>query len=413
VRWARDDVGLIRERAKDYARLLLHDAADAASDDDAARLANFAIVSQHGARIEAMVALAASDPRLVCRAQDLDRHPWILNVTNGTLDLRTGRIKKHDPANLLTKLAPVAYDPEAKSQRWEAFLSRVIPDPDVRAFAQRAVGYSLTGITAEEKMFLPHGPTATGKSTFIEAVKATLGDYAATADFESFLRRPPTGGPRNDIATLAGRRLVLSIEVEEGRHLAEALVKTLTGGDTVTARRLYQESFEFVPAFKLWLVANAAPRVHDDDDAIWRRIVRIPFTVTIPEADRDPAVKATLRDPATSGAAILAWGVRGCLDWQAHGLGVPAAVRDATAIYRAEQDPLTDFLDECCVLAATGSVNVTALLTEYLAWCEANGERHPLGRTALKRRLESRGLTQEHLRAGRVWTGISLRPEGA
>ena len=164
-----------------------------------------------------------------------------------------------------------------------------------------------TVTAGEEVLFLVHGPAATSKSTIIEAIKTTLGDYAQTSDFETFVKRRDAGGPRNDIARLAGSRLVVSIEVDEGKQLAEGLVKTITGGDTVTARYLYHESFEFKPAFKLWLVANHAPKVDPDDDAMWRRIHLIPMVCQVPAHSRDPKIKAHLRDPTLAGPAILQW----------------------------------------------------------------------------------------------------------
>ena len=184
---------------------------------------------------------------------------------------------------------------------------------------------ALTGDTSEEVLFFAHGPTATGKSSTLEAIKAALGEYAATADFETFLKRHGDAGIRNDIARLAGARFVVSIEVDEGKALAEGLVKMLTGGDTVAARFLYRETFEFLPVFKLWLAANTRPRASADDGAIWRRILQVPFAAVIPEAERDERVKITLRTSPEVQTAILAWAVQGCLEWQQAGLAAPSA----------------------------------------------------------------------------------------
>ncbi len=294
-RWARDDHNQVRLRATDLVRSIYLEASNANPFD--APLAKHALGSMSEHRIRAMLSLAQCERLIAAVPADFDADPWLLNCANGTLDLRTAELRKAAAADSITKLSPVAYDADARCDLWDRFLERVVPDPDVREFLQRAAGYSLTGDTREEVLFFLHGPTAAGKSTFVEALKAALGDHSVTADFETFLKRPPSGGPRNDVAALAGARLVVSIEVDEGRALAEGLVKLITGGDTVTARYLYQESFEFRPQLKLWLVANSAPRARDDDAALWRRVLRVPFNVEIPEAERDPDVKAVLRDP--------------------------------------------------------------------------------------------------------------------
>ncbi len=292
--------------------------------------------------------------------------------------MKPGELREHRREDLITKLAPVEYDPEARLDLWDRFLAEATGgDQELMRFLQRAAGYSLTGETDEEKLFFVHGPAAAGKSTFLEALKAAMGDYAQTADFETFLARQQVGGPRNDVARLAGARLVISIEVDEGKRLAEGLVKTLTGGDTVTARFMYRESFEFKPQMKLWLAANHAPKVSDDDEAMWRRILRVPFERVIPKEKRDPKVKATLRDPEIAGPAILAWAVQGCLTWQREGLGVPPIVEQATSAYRLDNDPLREFFASCCVFGPTKTVTVSDLNNEYESWCNDNRERDP------------------------------------
>ncbi len=192
-------------------------------------------------------------------------------------------MRPHRREDLITKVCPTRYEPGARSDLLDRFLDEATGgNRELRDFLQRAVGYSLTGDVSEEVLFFVHGPGRSGKSTFMEALKATLGDYAKSADFESFVQRRDAGAVRNDIAELAGRRFVVSIEVDEGKKLAEGLVKLITGGDTVRARFLYQEAFDFVPQFKLWLAANHAPKVKHDDSAMWRRILRIPFENIVP-----------------------------------------------------------------------------------------------------------------------------------
>ena len=367
--------------------------------------------SEGRARIEAAIALAQSELRVIARANELDAEPYLLTVENGTLDLRNGELDVHDRAHLITKLAPVVYETGAHDPRWERFLAETTQgDVELLDFLQRFAGYCLTGDTSEEVLLFAHGPTATGKSTLLDALKGTLGEYAVTADFETFVRRRDGGGPRSGLAQLAGARLVTSLEVDKGKELAEALVKALTGGDPVRASFLYSDSFEYVPAFKLCLAANHAPTVSDDDDAIWRRILRVPFEHQVPPERRDRGLKAYLRRP---NAAILAWALEGSLAWQAHGLGVPRAVNDATAAYRADMDPLSDFVAERCVLAPGARVSTAALWGAYLDWARDGLEREMLSRQGLAERLQTRHVRAQRARLdGRVtrfWSGIGLR----
>jgi putative DNA primase/helicase len=261
------------------------------------------------------------------------------------------------------------------------------------------MGSTLTGITSDEKLFFVHGPTNAGKSTFAEAMKGALGDYAVTTDFETFLRKRD-GGTRNDIARLAGARMVVSLEVDEGKHLAVALIKSLTGGDTVTTRFLYREFFEFLPAFKLWLFANHRPDASAEDSALWRRILVIPFTRSLSEAERDESVKRILREDRGVRAAILAWAVRGCLEWQEKGLAPPVAILQASGDYREECDSIGDFITECCVLESQARAWASDLYMAYKQWCEASGDR-PMSQKAFGRRLTDRGVTRRRGSGGR------------
>jgi putative DNA primase/helicase len=263
-------------------------------------------------------------------------------------------------------------------------------------------------LTAEDKLFFAHGPGASGKSTFLEALKAMLGDYAVTADFETFTKKKNDSGVRNDIARLAGARMVLSIEVEEGKRLAEGVVKTLTGGDTISARYLYREFFEFVPRFTLWLAANDRPHVNASDSGMWRRIVQVPFTEAIPEAERDPNVKTTLKSDPAAQSAILTWAVEGCLEWQQNGLQIPERVREYTEEYRAENDPFRDFFDEKCTIDPTARIRRSHLRRAYENWAQANGE-YALDARKLADALRQRGITDtSKLDSERAWSGIAL-----
>lgn len=410
-RWKEDDGSAIERRAKETVRSIYQEASAESDDNKRKELVAWARESEAAHHIKNMIFLARSESAIALESENLNSDPWLLNCLNGTVDLRTGALREHRREDLITKLAPVEYDANARHPMWDSLIDWITSgQKEFADFLRRALGYSLTADVSEEKLFFIHGPGASAKSTFMEGFKATLGDYAKTADFEAFLKRNNVGSPRNDIARLAGARFVVSIEVDEGKQLAEGLVKMVTGGDTVTARLLYKEAFEFVPSFKLWLAANHAPKVRDDDDAMWRRILRIPMDRVVPKEQRDPKVKATLKDPKLAGPAILAWAVQGCLEWQRDGLGVPPLIEAATQEYRNEMDQLREFIGDCCTVASDAWVGTTALWQAYENWAKENAEGSPLTRHGFVDRLEKRGFKRDRVgkNRDRVWLGITL-----
>lgn len=376
----------------------------------AAAVASWARASQSRGKIEAAVKLAESEPAVSARSEDFDADPWLLNCQNGTLDLKTGALRPHNRGDLLTRLAPVAYDPAAICPTWDAFLAHIMGgQADLIGFLQRAVGYSLTGSVQEQVLFFPYGGGANGKSTFLKAILAILGrDYAKQAAPELLTvgqDRHPT-----ELADLAGVRFVASIEVAEGKRLAEALVKQLTGGDPVKARLMRQDFFQFDPAFKIWLAANHKPVIRGTDYAMWRRIKLIPFTVTIPEAEQDKKLGDKLLNELSG---ILAWAVRGCIAWQRDGLGIPEAVTAATETYRAESDELAGFMLECIEEDPQGQEQAGPLYAAYKDWAEANGlgDRDRLSNVKFARRLQDRGIDKYTDTSTRqtFYTGLKLR----
>ncbi len=402
-RWTRDTDGGATRWCRDTLRAIAAEAGTLSEPEARDQLVKHALDSESAARIGAMTGLAQA--LLPVATEALDRDPDLFNVANGTLDLRTGTLRPHDRADLLTRLAPVPFDPDAACPRWDAFLLRCMGgDKALVGFLQRAVGYALTGHTSEQVLLLLYGTGANGKSTFLETIRALLGDYATQTDFTTFLKREGEG-VRNDLARLVGTRFVSAVEAEAGVPLAEALVKQVTGGDIITARFLFREFFEFRPTFKLWLAANHKPNVRGSDHGIWRRIRLVPFTVTIPEVERDPKLLEKL---AAELPGILDWAVRGCLDWREHGLGAPDAVKAATASYREEMDAFGGFLDEACVVHEAASVTAKELYTAYQAWCEANGER-ARSQKALAMGLRERGFAAVRTNKARGWAGLRLR----
>lgn len=367
--------------------------------------------SEASERMASIVRWARSEPGISIQPTDLDVDHWLLNCLNGTLDLRTGELREHRREDLITKVCPVEYDPDAKFLLWDQFLERIQPRAEMRHFLRKGAGYTATGFTTEEKLFFCHGDTSTGKSTFLQAIRTTLGDYATTADFDAFLQSDRASGHKEHIARLAGKRMVVSIEVDEGQKMAEALIKHLTGGESVTASFKFGNTFEFFPSFQLWLAANHRPRVRADDNAIWRRILQLPFEVVIPEEERDPGVKATLTDLDVAGPAILAWIVEGCLDWQREGLLPPQEVQQATVQYRQEMDPLSDFIEERCEKDddVKGADNGD-LYKAYQSWAEEVGIRRPLGRKSFTQAMQANGFEQRKENHGktRYWPGLAI-----
>jgi putative DNA primase/helicase len=415
VRWAQDEQGMPQELAKRAAEALLQAAGTIEGDTEEAEekrntIRRWALRSLNAERLNGTLRCLTSVPGIPVRASDFDSNPMDLCVLNGVVDLSTGRLRPHDPEDLHTKLAPVIYDPSAKSELWERFLLEAADgDEELIDFLQRSIGYSATGRTDEETLFIIHGDAAAGKSTFLESIKSVLGDYARTLDFESLLARPASGSPRNDIAMLQGRRFVTSIEVARGQRLAENLVKQITGNDTICARYLYEEHFEYRPAFHLWLAVNHCPHVSHDDDAIWRRILRIPFTRVVPKEKRDPSLKARLRDPSISGSAILNWIIEGAIKWQQSGLKVPTRVVRATQEYRQQEDPLALFIEDHCVIDPQRSVPVAQFRAAYERWAQERGERHTLSPRRLLEALRPHGVEMTKGTKGqRLYRGIAL-----
>ena len=410
-RWKRDDLGRVEQLAKATV-LAIYGEFSHVNDDERDELLEHARKSERANAIFAMIRLAQSDPKVATAADAFDRDPWLLNCTNGTLNLQTLELRPHDPADLLTKITGAPFDPEASSKLWNRAVQQWMGnDEDLVDFLRRALGYSIAGVTSEEKLFVVHGKGGGGKSTCIEAVRAVLGDYARTSDFAAFVKQKHGGGgPRNDIARLQGARFVSSIEVEDGAELAEALVKSITGGATITARFLYREGVEFRPQLTLWLVVNSAPRVDDRDSGMWRRLVRVPFDNVLPKEKRDPALKSALCDVAISGAAILSWLVRGCVEWQQDGLRIPASIEQATEDYHRDQDPLEKFFEDEILFDPNATMTRDEARRRYEAWAKAEGARHPLSPRTFNDRLRDRGLVEEKSRGVRGWKGARLVP---
>jgi len=316
-------------------------------------------------------------------------------------------LKPHAREDRITKIAPVEYRRDAICTFWFEHLARVFArNEEMASFLQLAFGYSLTGLTDERIIFISHGSGANGKTTTHEVIAEILGDYAARTSTETILVKREGSIP-HDVADLRGSRFVFCSEAEEGKRLAESLIKDLTGGDTIAARHLYQEWFKFRPTFKIWVATNHKPIIRGTDNAIWDRIRLIPFTVPIPREERIPRSRI-MEKLISELPGILAWLVQGAQDWARFGLGTPQHVQDATAEYRADMDVLGAFIKECCVVSRNVQTFAKDLYAGYVKWSEDNGER-AIPQRSFGARLRERGFCAERTTGGRYrWIGIGL-----
>ena len=404
TRWQEDITGETNRRAKAVVDGMITQQATITNDNERKALHKHWQRSQAASRLDAMIHVATTEPGIPIRIDQLDADPWLLNTSSGALDLRTCAITGSDRRHLVTKLAPTTIDPDAQCPTWEWFLNWAMQgDTELVEFLRRAVGYSLTGTVGEQCLFFLHGGGANGKSTFLSVIQHLLGDYAFAAEADLLLasnhERHSTG-----IADLHGRRIVVVQETDEGRRLDEALVKRLTGGDLITARRMRQDNFQFTPTHKLWMAANHRPTVRGTDHAIWRRIRMIPFTNSIDEKDQDHTLIDRLLAELPG---ITQWALAGCNAWQTAGLRPPAAVLQATLDYRTEQDHIGRFVDECCTLAEGLTVSARDLRNAYETWCNEAGER-PWSEKAMAPHLVDRGCVKQRTMDSRLWRHIAL-----
>lgn len=395
TRWLMDDDGSIMQRAKDTATLIYNEARQAAESDSADKaklIASHAGKTQHINRLKAMIELAQSEPDIPIHQNQLDRDNWLLGVSNGVVNLKTGLLRDPRREDLITKQAFTIYDPNARCPVFLGFLTRTMGDKqELVDFIQRAVGYSLTGETTEQCLFFLYGSGQNGKSTLLNAIKEMMGDYAMQCPAETLMVKQSSGNASNDIARLRGARFVATSETEEGRRFAESMIKQLTGQDTISARFLFAEFFEFLPNFKIWLAANHKPVIRGDDYAIWRRIRLIPFTVTIPPEEKDSALPEKLRN---EWPGILAWAVQGCLEWQRQGLNPPEEVLAATEEYKNDMDLLGKWLEECCIVVPQATAKASSLYSSYKQWVEDNGG-YPISSTKFGLKMGDRGFKKE------------------
>lgn len=405
-RWTRDAEARVMRAAKSTVRTIYSEAAQTPDDEIRQQIVKWAVRSESRPLLLAMTDLAKSEPGIAVTPKELDADLWLLNVENGTLDLRAGELRPHDRADLITKMAPVAYNPSAQCSRWLAFLDRIFDHrQDLIRWMQKLCGYSLTGDISEHMLPILWGGGANGKTTFLKTLQGLLGeDYACSIRPESLMVKRRDGIP-NDIARLRGMRLVVSTEGNANQRLAEGLVKQLTGGDKMTARFMRAEFFDFESTHKIFFATNHRPDIRGTDHAIWRRVRLVPFTITIPESEQDRMLLDKLR---AEYPGILNWLLEGCRAWLAEGLGdVPEEIKAATTEYRQASDVVGLFVAERCQTGPEARVRTTMLVRAYAEWAGNDPDRELSGKD-LRERLVEQGFTTTKAHGHPTWIGIGL-----
>jgi putative DNA primase/helicase len=355
----------------------------------------FAVKSGNTPQVKGALAQAA--PYLSKPARAMDANPWLLTVDNGTLDLRQQpetldgmRLGGFRRANLITRLAGAGFSPQAAAPQFERFINRILPDPEVRLFVQKLLGYCLTGDTSEQIFVIFYGTGKNGKSKLVDLIRKIFGDYAATIPVGVFLdgKEKKADGPKPSIAKLPGVRLVLMSEPDKGEALSEGLVKEVTGGEPMETRKLNRDPFEFRPEFTPIMVTNHRPIIRGQDVGIWRRVMLVPFLVFITPEERDPHILDKLLEEKEG---VLNWLLTGLWLWREEGLDPPAAIMAAVEEYKRDQDPLGDFLEAETAGIQGKRVTATALYAAYAAWCERNAVE-PLKQNGFGRKMKDRGF---------------------
>lgn len=395
--WALDTTGAAKRAVLDELRRAL---ADSLTEPD---LRTDVRKCESAAGIGGVLDIAAALDPFAADVSHLDADPYLLNVANGTLDLRTLELRPHRPSDRITKVCRAAYRPDADAELWERFLGRVLPDAEVRGFVQRLVGVGLLGAVREHVLPIFTGTGANGKSVLDKAIRHVLGEYALAAEPDLFMHRDgahPTGE-----MDLRGVRWAVVSETDKGRRLAEATLKRLTGGDTIRARRMRQDFVEFPPSHTAVLVTNHLPKVSGDDPAVWRRLRVVPFDVVIPDDEQDRELDVRLQLEADG---ILAWAAAGYRAWRESGLAEPDTVRAATDTYQTASDAVRRFVDEECVVSSPAlKATTAALFAAFDKWRNVDGAE-AMSQKAFGLSLDRLGYVVERDRTGRWRPGIAL-----
>ena len=408
-RWVWDAGDRIVRIAKETARNIYHEAGWEIDDDKRDALAKHAKASESNMRIKSMIELAKSE--LSITIEESNNNHYLLNVENGTINLRTGELQAHDPADLITYLIPLDYEKGISATQWLDFLNKIFSGKqELISYVQKSLGYSITGCQDEQALWFNHGPGSNGKTTLMGVVIDVMGDYAIEIDPVAFVvDKNARAGPNEALASLYGKRFAAATEVKTGMTLDVALIKRMTGGEQIRCERKFEHGFNFKPTHKLWLSGNHEPRITDTTNSIWNRLKYIPFKVTISNEERVKGMRNTLA--REYGKEVLSWLVEGCLLWQSEGLGEPVDVSEAIAAYRESQDVLHDFLLEHCLVGQGETIMVSEFYKAYKTWAESSDMR-PVGKLTFGNHLKEKGFTTySGNRNKQFWWGIRLLSE--
>ena len=400
ARWGFDKTLLVQ----DHARRLLAEASIEILEDRGSPTLAAGVASAK--TVSAIEKLARADRGHAAQGTVWDADPWLLNTPTGTIDLKTGHLRPHDRLDLITKTTAVG--PGGTCPKWLEFLGRIFNgDQKLIAFVQRLLGYSLTGSIEEHALFFCYGTGGNGKGVLLGSWQNILAEYSVVAPMSTFTATQNERHP-TELAMLRGARLVTAQETEDGERWAKSKIKALTGGDPVSARFMRQDFFTFQPSFKLIIAGNHKPGLRNVDEAIRRRFHLLPFTVTIPPAERDTTLAEKLKE---EWPGILAWAVEGCLEWQRIGLAPPPAVIEATETYLTDEDTVGRFIAERCERHPQAHDELKVLYGEFRKFTDASGDP-VLSEKAFSRKLEGQNLVKyKHPRTRRVcFRGIRLRP---
>ena len=405
ARWAHDSTGQAQRWMKSIARAQTAWAMAITDERDRAAAIRLTRRGESSAAVAGALTLASTEPELAASPGQLDADPFLLNCANGTLDLHTGELRPHDPADLLTKVTRAAWREGATGAEFSRFIEHVQPDKGMRAYIGRLLGHSLEGRVTEHVLGIFYGTGRNGKGTLIGAVKSALGDYADAADPDLLTARTFDAHPTGT-ADLFGLRLAILHETDQGRRLAEATVKRLTGGDRLKARRMREDFWSFDPSHTFVMLTNYKPLVTGTDEAIWARLRLVPWTVVIPLGERDLGLADKLELELD---AVLAFVVKGYQDWRERGLDDPEGVVQATQAYREESDALGRFIEQRCA-AGHGSCGSTELFAAWSKWCAREGV-DPGTATAFATLLQNKGFENYTYSGRRRWRSLSLIAE--
>lgn len=411
-RWIRDKSHAIQGYAKQVSGAIYEEAVQATDEDYRNELERFSLRCESARAIRDMISLLHDEPGISVDVAIFDTDPMLLNVENGTIDLPTQKIRPHDRENMITRLAPVEYDPSATCPRWEKFIDEIQDgDEELVAYLQRFVGSSLTGDTRDQTWVFFLGKGSNGKGVFVRVLRKVLGDYYADTSADMFIKQKHDHGPRPDLVRLRGARLVVAQEPREGYFNSER-IKEMTGQDPITARDLYSSCLTFVPEWKIILCANNRPAVTDTTESFWRRLHLVPFDRQFLGEDKDDTLQAKLEAEAPG---ILNWAIAGCLEWQKTGLKPPEKIRQVVDDYREDADTLGGFIDDSCILHENAMVPVAKLYPEYVKHCEIE-KTTPVKRYAFNEMMSGhrgvkRGLSGPNTKRVKTWLGIGLRSE--